>query len=419
MVLNCGNKALAHLADGSVCWWSGSLVDKPTIKAHAALTVKACRETGLHVILTHDGRVLVGMNLEHELTDITNSVPVEVSKELLECSTMIHVFRYTITLKTQYDVAFLNVTLSNNTEVFTVTSSTLYTFPCGINLADFGYGHGFVRTPSSLCPDSRYHPLFDRSAPSSLLTSDNCLYLVDGDCSRNGKGCRLVDIADPENIQEIIPGCGYTLLFMKDGTVRTCGLFGSRCWWPCADRPFEQIEFPEEVLVAKVINIMPHIFFITTEGLCYYINAGMRDSKVSLIEALAGLHIENMFVTKWYIIAQHSKSNISNISMLTYLNAVFSTDASFIVKNIHPKHINGEQASIPLPFFDGKSIVTVQQIGDWLYLTTNEGNVYHCISWSLGHKSKPKASQFFVDRPVMIECDTARIGSAASVLDDI
>lgn len=398
MILNCNDKALAHLADGSVHWFDSRFDGWPkgesNIKVDAAIAVKAC-PSGLHTTLTHDERLLAGMKPEHKLTDITSSLPVEISTLLFDSSTTVHVSDYTITVKTLHDVAFLNVKSSHyNSDVLVVTSSTLYTFPCGINLAGFGSGHGFVRT------------------------RNNCLHLVDGDNSRNGKGAVAADIADPENIQEIITASWYTLLIMKDGTVRACGLFDNHIWWQLS-KPFTPIEFPEKVSVAKIINIWPHIFFITTEGLCYYIGLEVRPLCVSLVRALTGFYVENVFVTGLCIIVQHSGLSTSKLCCLSVDITRYSIST---VERLDKSHIRGTLASRPLPLFDGISIASVQRINEWTYFTTSEGHVYHCRYhcryWLDCRDDWLEESQFFVDRPVMVANHTARIQSAASALND-
>lgn len=391
MIQNCDTEALGLLADTRVCGWYASFQGaEPVIMVDSAIIVKACHRTEFCVVLTHDGRILARTRPGSHLVDITSSLPDGLGQELLDDGTEIHVFTYTITIKTRCRVCFLDARPPNygvykEDEHINVVRAGSYTFPSGINLAGFGSGHGFVRT------------------------NDNYLYIIDSDSSHS-KGCQLVDIADPEHIREIITDTWYTLLIMKDGTARTCGLFDNRSWFLRTSGSFVKIEFPDEVSVAKIINRKPQIFFITTEGQCYYVNADAPGLKPVLIGALVGYYVEDVFIAGRHVIVLHDGCKVC------LLNLISSITETCTANMIDPNEMSGEKLPEPLLFCNDKGIISVQHVGVWIYFTTSEGHVYYHRSWTLTCDSHLREIPFFTDNPIMVESRAARIGSAANTL---
>lgn len=406
MILTCYNKALVHLADTSVCWWPDPSADiAPITKVTGAVAVCACKRSGLHAVLTHDGRILVGLKPEYPLTDITPSAHPSLSTELLEEGVEIHVYRAIITVKTLNSISFIYTMLSRSyNKPVIMCASTFDTFPYEINLSSFAASHGLIRT------------------------ANNSMILVDTDHNLDSS-IRPIDICDAENIQEIICADGFTLLIMKNGAVRACGLFSSlhssHSWFPSTDNPFVQIEFPDGVTVAKIVTDGLQIFYITTTGQCYYHNArAPTEGRPVIVQSFTDYYVENVFITNDFVIIQHDGNKLR----YTYLR---DTHRDYGTR-MSPSDINGtggrqrpdgtyEKGFSPeaLPSFDNKGIVAVDEVHGWLYFTTSEGRVYyHTARDLICQYPRIREIQLFVDSPVMIECGAARIQSATSALND-
>ena len=396
MIQNCNNDILVHLADLSVCWCDGaSMRLNPKATAGSTLIIKACHETGFYVSLTHDGLLLAGTHLLHVPTDITTSLPQTARIELLEEGTEIHILDCVITVKTLHTVSFITIGYpkSMTDKHVSIASSITHEFPSGITSSGFGYKHGFVRT------------------------NDNNLHMLNGDNVWKHPTSRRLEFINPENIQEIITDIWYTLFIMKDGSVRSCGLFGAHNWHPGQyayddDKLFELIRFPHEISVAKAINHNHHIFFITTEGQCYYINDNVRESSIVLIQALSSYYVENVFVLEDYVIIQHDGNKLCRLSLST-TNYTYGCAKAYSIDSCY---IKGTWKPTALPFFDNKSIVTVKEIRRRIYYISEEGKMYWRNYLYLGTRDSYEELSYFAENPIMVECKTAAIRSAQSSL---
>lgn len=403
MVLGYFTKGLAHLADGSVCWWdSKSKAARPAIKATAVVSVKACSLTGLHAVLTLDGHILAGFGMESPLIDITLSLPDGLNNEQLE-DAEIYVSSNVITVKILNSISFLYVLKADSCDKsLVVRDSTIDVLPCIINLSSFATGHGLIRT------------------------SDNSTYLIDA--SRyTGCSCKPVDIADAENIQEIVCAPGFTMLIMKNGTVRACGLFSndwrgkassfisndykSNDWFPSESNPFVQIEFTDDVSVAKIVTSGLQVFYITTAGQCYYSIADSRNKgSPVLVKGFADYCVENIFIIGGAVIAQGDNGKLCSMWLIHY-----GPDWSI---RLAIDDLYGSRCARALPVLDNKDIISIDRVGRKLCLTNSEGHVYACEPWDLVYNSLIEEIAFFADNPVMVEHASARIGSTASILSN-
>lgn len=371
------NREVAKLANDQICTWRGH--DKPIAPStheHQFAIAVVCPGTDILVGLTHGKRILAGKPHKEVLVDITSSICDALGIDTNCVIEEIHTNEDNIIIRAGRCVGNMQICRkSTNRWIqadFTLDNVAVYKFEHDVDLISFDEGHGFIRTVDG--------GLFSTGSNSS------CEGAVPFDRDY-GTDLRKVDISYAQDIREIICGNRFTILFMIDGSIRACGLGHGNLKKGYAGTPFALVEFSDGVRIARVITDGYLIFYVTTKGLCYVTLSRTQGLSPELVHMLDGYSIENVFILKRIIIIQHDEGKLAWIYDL----------------NKEP---------IPLPFFDDKSIVSVNWMGEHIYFITIEGYVYY--SGLDLNQDQIVMIPFFTNNPIMVERSITHIRSATN-----
>lgn len=366
----------------------------PVIICDAALIVAVCRLTRTCAMLTRDGRILVKIQKVSDLIDITTFLPDSTSRELLDGDTEILLRARTsnsictIAIKGRSSISFIDVgTVAYNGNLTTVYLGA-ETFESGFSFSLSAW-HAVVR-------DNNNHVRLIKIKYTSTSSEE-------------------IGYPDAGNIREIVCSDKCTVLLIENGTVFASGLFDDIAW----PRPFridiyisktfKPLEFPAGICIDRVITGGPQFFFITIEGLCYYLNSNVREAGYPiLINALTNYHIENIFIMEKHVIFQYDGGRLCLLPLVSHRFVLES------IKEIDPDHLYGTSSPQLLPFCDNLGVVSVGFINKMMYVIASDGRVY-CGQLE-GIETQPLIEiPFFVDNPAAVRDHTAMIRSALSV----
>lgn len=399
------------LADGRACYWNylvAKIVPK-IINDNPITMLKVCPYTDVLLALTYDGQVLIGSLTEDKLIDITNTIYESLEKDLDCVIDEIHIDGNFIIVRIENSVMHARISWSSRSSGlprYSLTNISVNKFEHSIDLVSFGRNHGFVRTggEDGLDSEARLHS-----------TGITAYYQRDIHIEDHGGRCiQKVVIPNTQDISKIICGNEYTLLLMNDGSVSACGLNHGNLGWHIRG-PFASVQFPERTQVTKIIHNGLQIFYITNEGLCYHTSTNNRCTlpgavsyclQPTLLRSLDNYFVDNIFILKCgFIIIQHSSGKLCWLLVVGPLSRT-CTNGSYTPSEEKPK---------ALPFFDDKCIIVVSYVLDKIYFTTDGGNVY-CCDQNLALEPQIKSIPFFNDNPIAVECNAARIRSAANTV---
>ena len=439
MILQYGAYVLALTADDSLYLWKDKKDDDndpyslspydfidPRLIASSVKALKLCPRYGRPLVLMQDGRVLTDVNLLSGLTfeDITAQLCCTLKGPDLMFP---HAYRTKVTIQDVHVCGGMIVTVADDRISFTKMSYNVFSniqfnrmtpsfiaFKDGINYSSFGYTHGYVRTNDNSLYSFGYLRPYNQDYPKVRDHPELAAITA----------FKLVDIADAENINQIICKTHYSFFIMNDGSVRSRSLTDRRWDDRDTDGPLRQIDIPAGVCIAKIIAKRSHIFYITTEGLCYYsysraVGRGCpySASRPVLIKALAGCFVENVAATRNGAIVQYDEAG-----KLCLLQTTYPTGNGGLQINgpIDPAYAEGTVSPVPLPFPEDVKIVSVTPADNWVYFTTDRGRVYrHSHRWHLDtDKLGTRKVAFFSENPVAVGSSAARIRSGRSCLDD-
>ena len=287
--------------------------------------------------------------------------------------------------------------------------------PHKINMVSFGYTHGYVRTDNNTLHSFGYLEPYKRTLDKVKPCPE----------PRRISASGVIPMDNVGSISQIICKLHYSFLIMDDGTVYARGLDREQ-EYRGEVVSFIQIKFRErrglkaEVRIAKIIAKRSHIFYITTEGLCYYSYSCIIQSATPYIAscpnqigALADRFVENVFVTDWGIVVQYDNNRLCRI-YTTWLNWLGQTRCW-----IGMAYIYGTIELLAYP--DGskdepneESIVSATQASNGVYFTTVQGFV--CRHDPRAKILCLKRVPFFDDNPIIKNSNAIRSGR--SCLDD-
>lgn len=383
MIRNCGGRIIAHLADDSVCKWelNGAPLSEavPTIICDSALIAVACRLTGVYAMLTHNGRVFVGIRSSNCLEDITDLIPLAARRELIGCDTEILLnarTRYsfcTVAIKTQTSISIVDIGFQTAGKAKRTLVKYLGTeiYPSGINMFGFDAWHAVIRTNS------------------------NSLHLINTGYEQSTS--RPICRPEIESIQQIVCADSYIFILKQDRVVGERSVNGILT---------EQVDVFNEEPVSKITTDGPHIFIITVEGLCYYLNYRIHKyGHPSLIRALKGYHVENLFVLEKLVIFQYDGGRLCFLCL--------SDGCGSFTKRIDLQHMVSSTPPYLLPSCENMGIIAVESMGKYIAFITDEGRVYSALALNL--ESQPLVEiPFFTANPLMIRGRVIVIKSAGS-----
>ena len=406
----------ALLADGRFCLWE--ITGKPVIEItgiEAKAIARRYHNTRTLFILTHDNRFLVS-NIPNDtwntkrfmngLQDITALVceAMEI-KDRASHTFDICVDNSILVVRAEYSVGMFEPADIDGSQYST---KIVYRFQDQIDLSGFGYRFGLVRTGNKLyfvgtCnTHTSYHPYTDR-----VLYVDTCENM-----------CTEIDFLDVQGIGKIICFMRFVLLLMNDGRVYHSSLpEGPGDPHPCS--AFEQVVFPSNECIIKIVSNESGAIYITQEGTCYYGVNNMRCLKPILLCSLTGLFVTDAFMLNNYIMIQYGNDRLCLLPLIQSIGRPYYSgylDHGYVTGSKKPINILGCNECIT-------SVTSVDSPNYYsmTYFTTTDGRVYqrndgdsddydHTCS-----KSEPVSIQFFDDNPVACVRDpAARIASAQS-----
>lgn len=385
MIYPCCGRILTHLADGQVC----ILKARPITICKRVLRVAACKRTGVYALMTHSGRILAGFKDCNCPEDITDLIPEAHREELLgskrsnNIEILLSARSYasslsTLAIKTRTSISFIDIgdRVASDTGKVRATYLGTEVFSSGIDTFGFDSWYAAVQTSSNL-----------------HLIKVGFRNIMAWYVSREVKP--LLTCYKTENIQQIVCANERIFLLKQNGTV-------SMIHSDMAG----QVEIFSKEPVTKIIADWPHIFFITTKGLCYYLNYNVSEcNSPRLIRALECYHIENIFIAEKQVIFQYDGGRLCSL-VLAFREFEYTTeiDPLYMAPFAHP---------YLLPFGEDMGIISVESMGSYVAFTTYEGRVYLALAQNL--ESQPLTEiQFFVENPLMIRDRVTAIKSAGS-----
>ena len=387
-----GSVVSALLADGSLYKWTDGDREpiSPKICVESVAMVASYLDT--QIILTHSNQVLYSKLSDNKIIHITWLIERRLGDNLTEPITEIYMYKRLLVARAGNRICIIHLTPPTHSRPRGIPSK-LHVFPGGIDLISFGCHHGFIKT------------------------SDGLLYVTDGeDCSTFNSQMNIepIDITDPHNIRDIVSGPLYSLFIMNDSSVQAYRRANTSKTGDIS-KGIQPLELCQTENIAKVIPRDVNIFYITTEGACYYHDvlsqikhrSGIKHFPVQL-KSLIGLDVENVFDTNASFIVQNDAGKLC-------LLPKEQTDHGL---DMDLEHVYGTKAPVPLPFFDDKSIVDITQAHSCIYFTTSEGHVYQARSDRFIEELTAERIEFFDENPVAVNMPAPRLASGRSCLDD-
>ena len=431
MIVNCAWDAMTLLEDGRICQWSDKGTDiHPEIEDTDAVSeLIVCPRTGSRLVVTQNNRIFISLFEDKKLRDITDLICEVLGRDANEIIE-VHIDTHIILARTENSMCIMTAHVSAGAfpsdhlvcaEVKRTGFDSIFkTFTSSINLVSFGCGHGFVRT------------------------DDDCLYSF-GSNAYCELGIPYTDTSDVEFrpvcidrvacISQIICGFCCTLLLMECGSVHASGLGYGNQLHRFTGEPFTRILFPDGTRIARVVVTQRLAFFITTDGLCYYIDSDTQPTiadgrpRPILLRALQGYFVENVFNPHRHIAVQYGEHSCSHARRGVCLLSMIEQDSEILYEGtavegtavmhrrvvIDPAYHDGSAQPVCIPFFDGKNIVSVAAIWNRTYFTTDDGRAYSNLTM---HTPEPQIDSipFFDDNPIAIKSSAMRIRSAASMI---
>lgn len=396
MIYSGGPQTLALLADGSACRWNDSDAEVcPDIEDVGSDTISetiVCPTSGTRIIIAQNGRMYVMMLNTKEMKEITATVCEAIGKgidEIIE----ICINWLVIIVRTKYSIAIIKIQTSLPSQGGGISgfSSWLHTFTSPINLISFGSGYGLIRT------------------------DDGCLYFLGRIfASQDYYDLRRIDIDYAASIHEIICGSRCIVFIMNDSSVRLHTFIDKRPQSICGS--FQSIKFTEGVCIVKVIAYDKQVFYITTEGECWY-GDGYTDP--TRLGALRGLFVENIVSLYGHMAVLHDNGRICLLRMISvrYMYPQYGPGAIYDRVEIDPNHRDGSEKPVYLPIFDDKTIVSVIQAHYRAYFITADGGVYHSAAHMCRFIPTIEPVPFFDTNPVAIQNNAMRIRSAGNTIE--
>ena len=244
----------------------------------------------------------------------------------------------------------------------------------------------------------------DMISNSFIRTCDNVLYPLGSDVHS-----LPIDFDHTENIRKIVCETNHTLILLKNGSVYARGYYYSG-----PDRkPFSLVTFPEDESVLDIISRNRYVFYIMASGRVYHsrlpsnsFHYGQKSRSGLNPEwayFLMGYFVENIFMLHNCIMFQHDGGKLC-VASISYRSDGTSIDEEYYTGT---KPTN-------LAFFNDKPVAHVMQYREYIYFTTESGQVYYCLNSQNMEESQIKEILFFRNNPIKIESKVCKIGSAGS-----
>ena len=178
-----------------------------------------------------------------------------------------------------------------------------------------------------------------------------------------------------------------------------------------------EISFGIKEQVTDIVVRGLSIFYTTASGACYYTERPQTNTQCARPDSLVpeplrfmfGYFIERVFVLYDAIVFQYDGNKLCLVHQYEPARCLGT------VMYIDRRYFDGSMLPTRLDFFDGMSIILVDQIGPFIYFTTDTGQVYYCeYSQDMNNKQFERM-RFFDDNPVAINrgayCSTRSAGS--------
>ena len=417
MIHNCALHTLTLLADGRVCWLndSGETIQPEIEGSDTVSKLLVCSRGGTRAVVIDDGRICVDLFQRRELDDVT-AIACETLKKGIDEIVQVYLDGFTIIARTRDRLCVIVIQTSipvrdsgrlirsdpNVKHCITGFSPSLYTFTSPINMVSVGYGRGLIRT------DDGYLYMFNSNIPRerTVPSPENA-----------NKDLVSVNIDCTASIHKIICDKQRILLHMDDGTVsiRTLSysLPSGRQYYTGPDEPFRRIDFPDDVIIARIVISDSTTFYITTGGLCYFIDSTVQNPELSLLKALDGYHVENVYSLRYYVAIITQDRKVYLLPMMMLWDARFEGETMWRgTMGLGAPHIDGTMRPFDLPFLDDRVIVSAVQASKRVYFTTGDGRAYHSTLDECRPDLILRPIPFFDANPIAIKDTASMIRSA-------
>ena len=401
MIIPWHTDVIATLANGSTCKWSATeLTGQMDTTSIGPIKLAAmCPHKRSVLLLTSDHRFLLGSNVRRGPNTYFRKGPEDITAlvcEVLEIEEAdveklvveIKISKDSLAIRTENKVGTIWLTNDGSERDYYLEA---YSFTERIDLFDYDYGKGYVRT------------------------DDNKMHLVGVDMGYEKGIPAEICFSNTASIREIVCGNVYTLLLMYDGSVYARGFDYS------PSEPFTPVMFPSNEFITRIVTNGTKIIYITLEGLCYYTDVESKPhpgealnqcTSPVLLQSLEGRFVTNAFIVDWEIVIQDDSNRLC-LLQFDRPKPRWPDKPRYII-DLHV--INGSIQPVDLPYFDDKDIVSVIQASRSIYLTSATGRVYQSNRIKDWDTNEVK---FFNDNPVAVIADgrATMIPSALSVLD--
>ena len=414
MITSNSRDVFALLADGKACQWSRTFrcpntealaKFKPAIIDNGiALVQNSHREVDIFVTITLTNSVLVYSKIGCGPADITGEI-IQIINDPNETIQSLHILSYSrkvvqMAVVTErsvclFDIRYMGVTgrLKGKARAhgvliqsaappghqaccFEVALMIRHMFPTGINLVGMGDHEGMVRTADNKLYYFRTRWTFYKKPVTVKQASDEPL---------------LIDTPDIEHIREIIYYSRLPFLLMDSGTVR---MPSANYGYTSDDLVLAEVIFPRRIRVATVIANNRYIFYITTEGMCYYghvfgVPTGVtrrRGLRPLCINALQDYFVEYVYVAHRRIFIKYASQGHSRLGTMS-LNWLIEAQPMQLIQ-----------------YFNDRHIVSVTSSADRTYFVTSNGGLHvHIPSLDTPHELLIHEVPFFKQNPLEVE----------------
>ena len=347
--------AVTLLADGTVCRWNTEPTESMVpdlINMGAGVVEKICTTANHDALyaLTECGRIIEKSDSIPMYADITNLVNKELG--------------------------------SQTEDTIVVASYPVFNLSRGYPYILIARGNKVMRLRTSGCCAMRAYTrtfeseieMINRGDTDLVKTRDGHLYSLYG----NGIGVSVMSALNfdhIENICKIVTGCDLKVIILNDGTVYAHGRYHNSPYQ--VGSAFSLVTLPQSEYVLDVIVRETYVFYITASGVCYHTrmsryrsDPGYREPvglKPELVCFLSSYSIENVFMlNNGAIVFQHDGGRLCLVHA--------GSHAGVICK----EYYTGSIKPTRLDFFDDKGVVSVTLYQDYIYFTTQSGQVYYC-----------------------------------------
>lgn len=217
------------------------------------------------------------------------------------------------------------------------------------------------------------------------------------------------------SIRELYCSAYYIMLLMQDGRVYVQFRRPDHTLFSDEHEPFELVIIPNHEPISKIVIASSDIFYIGVGGNCYhagYLNNGWVVNP-DLLQGLRGYQIENIYTIRKDYVIQHDGLRLSILHVAEpKSHSIFEIYRDR--KAIFDHYANGSKKPRPLPFFDDKTIISIENIHGRTCFITEEGHAHWIRHIKESIEPVFTLDPFFETNPIAVPPRALAIKSASS-----